>query len=392
MEQIDPTALAQVRGPIEAARGLPNAFYTDARVLEEEKRRVFFSSWSSIGFAKDVPQTGDAKPVDFLGVPLFLLRGKDGSVRVFQNVCRHRGMRLVQRETRYKASIPCPYHAWCYGLDGALRSTPHVGGQNCHHHPDVARENLGLFEVPAAVWMDVVFVNLDGTAPPFGAANEQLIARWAEFDGQPLFHAGDDSSVSLELRTNWKLAVENYCESYHLPWVHPGLNSYSKLEDHYHIVGSGAFAGQGTRVYSPQIGGDNRRFADFAGLSDKWDSGAEYVALFPNTLLGVHRDHVFAIHLEPRGVDRTAERIEIYYADAAMAEPEAAELRQANTEMWKQVFVEDVGVVEGMQQGRSAPAFDGGKFSPVMDVPTHAFHAWVAGRFQDGPSLAVKSA
>ena len=389
MDAIDPNVLTKVRAPIEAASGLPNAFYTDPEVFSEEKRRVFFSSWSAIGFAKDVPLAGDAKPVDFLGVPLFLLRGKDGRVRVFQNVCRHRGMRLVQQATRYKSAIPCPYHAWCYGLDGALRSTPHVGGQNCHRHDAVAREDLGLFEVPAAVWLDVVFVNIDGTAPAFEEANSALLARWHEFGAQPLFHAGADSSFTLELDTNWKLAVENYCESYHLPWVHPGLNSYSKLEDHYHIFGEGAFAGQGTRVYSPQLGGGGQRFADFAGLSDKWASGAEYAALFPNVLLGVHRDHVFAIRLDPRDSGRTVEQVEIYYADEAMIGPEAAALRRANTEMWKQVFVEDVGVVEGMQQGRAAPAFDGGKFSPVMDVPTHAFHAWVAERFQRGLTQAV---
>lgn len=382
MELVDPVVLSRVRGPVEAACGLPNAFYTAPALFEEEKRRLFFSSWASVGFAKDVPEKGDAKPVDFLGVPLFLLRGKDGSVRVFQNVCRHRGMRLVQQQTRYKSVIPCPYHAWCYGLDGGLRSTPHVGGQNCHRHDAVHREELGLFEVPATVWMDVVFVNLDGTAPPFEVAHEKLIARWAEFAERPLFHGGAESSFSLELQTNWKLAVENYCESYHLPWVHPGLNSYSKLEDHYHIVEADEFAGQGSRVYNPQIGANAARFANFPALSKAWDRAAEYVALFPNTLLGVHRDHTFAIRIEPRGVDRSLEQVEIYYADAQSAEPDMAELRATNAEMWKQVFVEDVGVVEGMQQGRSAPAFDGGKFSPVMDLPTHCFHAWVAARFQ----------
>ncbi|MEX2407968.1 MAG: aromatic ring-hydroxylating dioxygenase subunit alpha, partial [Rhodovibrionaceae bacterium] len=370
MEQIDPAVLAQVRAPVEAARGLPNAFYTEPQVFAEEKRRIFFSSWASVGFAKDVPAAGDALPVDFLGVPLFLLRGKDGAVRVYQNVCRHRGMRLVQAPTRFKSAIPCPYHAWCYGLDGKLRSTPHVGGQDCHAHAGIDKQQLSLFEVPAAVWMDVVFVNLDGTAAAFEVVHAKLLERWGEFCGRELAHGGADSSFSLELATNWKLAVENYCESYHLPWVHPGLNSYSRLEDHYHILEPGSFSGQGTRVYSPQIGAGGRRFANFSGLSPMWETAGEYVSLYPNTLFGVHRDHSFAIRLEPLGPDRTREHIEIYYASPEMAGPAMAELRAANTSMWKQVFAEDVGVVEGMQQGRSAPAFDGGKFSPVMDVPT----------------------
>ena len=140
------------------------------------------------------------------------------------------------------------------------------------------------------------------------------------------------------MRTNWKLAVENYCESYHLPWVHPGLNSYSRLEDHYHIVEPSKFAGQGSSVYNPQLGEDGGRFVPFSNLSEQWECGAEYIALFPNTLLGVHRDHVFAIRLEPRGLDRTVEQVEIYYGDAGSAgSPSLAGLRNANAEMWKQL-------------------------------------------------------
>ena len=227
----------------------------------------------------------------------------------------------------------------------------------------------------------MVFVNISGDAPEFREAAAALIDRWAEFEARPLFHGGADSSTSFDLATNWKLAVENYCESYHLPWVHPGLNSYSKLEDHYNIVAPGTFSGQGTLVYNPQPGADGERFAAFEGLSEKWQTGAEYASLFPNVLLGVHKDHVFAMLIEPVAHDRTVERVEIYYADPAMTEPAMAAMRARNTEMWRQVFAEDVFVVEGMQKGRSAPGFDGGKFSPAMDASTHCFHDWVARQF-----------
>ncbi len=174
--------------------------------------------------------------------------------------------------------------------------------------------------------------------------------------------------------------MENYCESYHLPWVHPGLNSYSRLEDHYNIVEPGAFSGQGSVVYNPQLDA-TRKFANFGGLSDKWNTGAEYVALYPNVLLGVHRDHTFAIMLDPQSHDHTIERIEIFYTSEAMCGPDMADLREKNAKMWKDVFIEDIFVVEGMQKGRSASLYDGGKFSPVMDPPTHCFHGWVARRF-----------
>lgn len=380
MSALDSTMLERVMQPVETANGLPNAFYTDADVFEAEKRVLFASTWACIGFAKDVPSRGDANPVDFLGQPLLVVRADANEIKVFQNVCRHRGMILVEEKTTLRSTIRCPYHSWCYNFDGSLRTTPHVGGPGNNLHDCIKREELGLVQVRSHVFMGMIFVNLDGNAPAFEAHAAKLLDQWQEFAGRPLFHAGEDSSFTLEVNCNWKLAVENYCESYHLPWVHPGLNSYSRLEDHYNIVEPGAYSGQGTVVYNPQLD-ETRAFANFAGLSDKWDTGAEYVALYPNVLLGVHRDHTFAILLDPQDNGRTIERVEIFYTSEDMCGPEMADLREKNAKMWKEVFIEDIFVVEGMQKGRSAPRYDGGRFSPVMDAPTHCFHAWVAGRF-----------
>jgi phenylpropionate dioxygenase-like ring-hydroxylating dioxygenase large terminal subunit len=367
--------LSAVLREVSAANGLPNAHYTDPATFEEEKRAVLFGAWAGIGFAKDVPEPGDANPVDFLGYPLLVVRGRDGAVRVFQNTCRHRGMILVREKGKLRGMIRCPYHSWSYALDGALVATPHVGGPGHNTHAAVDRATLGLVEIRSHVWRDVIFVNVSGDAPAFEDYAADAIARWKEFD-QPLVHGGEESSFKLDVATNWKLAVENYCESYHLPWVHPGLNSYSRLEDHYNIEAPGAYSGQGTLVYRQFRGRDGETFPDFQGLSEKWNEGAEYIAFYPNVLFGVHRDHAFAIVLEPRGLERTVEHIEIYYASEA-TDPG---LRQANAALWKTVFEEDVGVVEGMQRGRHGAAFDGGRFSPAMDGPTHCFHAWVAGR------------
>ena len=369
--------LSAVTRPVSSARGLPNPFYVDPAVLEAEKERLFFRNWAALGFSGDVPGPGDARPVDFLGQPLLMLRDREGRLRVFQNVCRHRGMILVSEPCPIERAIRCPYHSWCYELDGRLRTTPHVGGPGTNRHDEIKRDELGLIEVRSHEWLGVVFVNLDGRAPAFEQANAELLARWAEFD-RPVWHGGPDSAFQLDVACNWKLAVENYCESYHLPWVHPGLNSYSRLEDHYHIEAPGRFSGQGTLAYRPMLTEDGRRFPEFSGLSAKWDEGAEYAALYPNVLLGVHKDHAFAIVLEPVSHDRTIERVGLFYTDQAVAGPDWADMRAANARMWKDVFVEDVFVVEGMQKGRRARGFDGGKFSPVMDSPTHCFHAWVA--------------
>ena len=371
--------LAAVTRPLDTARGLPNRFYTDKGVFEEEKRRLFAGNWAGLGFAKDAPEPGDAVPVAFLGQPLVMVRDRAGVLRVFHNVCRHRGMILIDKPSRIERTIRCPYHAWCYELDGRLRSTPHVGGPGTNRHDDIRREELGLIEVRSHQWLGVVFVNLDGRAPAFEDHAAQLLARWAEF-GHPVHHGGEESSFKLTLDTNWKLAVENYCESYHLPWVHPGLNSYSRLEDHYHIEQPGRFSGQGATLYRPMPFEGGRGFPEFPGLSEQWNQGAEYIALYPNVLLGVHKDHTFAIVIEPAGHDKCIEHVAIFYAQAEVAGGDWRERREQNAAIWRQVFEEDIYVVEGMQRGRHASGFDGGKFSPVMDGPTHCFHHWVATR------------
>lgn len=372
----DIEALNGVLQPVSSARGLPNDFYTEQTTYDAEREAVFFANWAAVGFGMDVPEEADAKPIDFLGLPLLLVRGRDDKVRVFQNTCRHRGMILVDEPKKVRGVIRCPYHSWCYDLTGKLRTTPHVGGAGQNTHDDIDRDDLGLIEIRSHIWQDVVFINVSGKAPPFEEAAAGVLERWKEFE-HPAHFGGADSAFELDVNCNWKLAVENYCESYHLPWVHPGLNSYSKLEDHYHIMKAGEFSGQGTRVYSPDLSKDHV-FANYPDLSQKWDKQAEYISLFPNVLLGVHRDHRFAIVLVPQGLDRTVERIALYYADEEMTKPDFAELRTKNAAQWKEVFKEDIFVVEGMQAGRHGRFFDGGKFSPAMDEPTWMFHHWIA--------------
>ena len=375
--------LTSVLQPVETANGLPNAHYTSDDTYERERYPLWDSTWAGVCVAAEVPEPGDARPIDFLGVPLFVMHGRDGKIRVFQNICRHRGMILMTEPRKIEGAIRCPYHSWCYSHEGKLVATPHVGGPGQNSHPDIKRDELSLLEVRSHVWMGVVFVNLSGDAPEFADLHADLIARWAEFD-VPLYHGGADSTFTLECRTNWKLAVENFCESYHLPWVHPGLNSYSRLEDHYNIEEPGKFSGQGTEVYRQIEDDDGSVFPDFPNLSDKWDTAGEYITVTPNVLLGVQRDHFFAILLEPKGPRMTIEHIHLFYA-----EPQTSDsLRVKNSEQWKVVFVEDIGVVEGMQAARGAPGFDGGRFSPAMDGPTHIFHQWVAQRLTDHPSPA----
>ncbi|MXZ49923.1 MAG: Rieske 2Fe-2S domain-containing protein [Rhodobacteraceae bacterium] len=368
--------LELVRQAVEGAKGLPNNHYIDQATYEEEREVLLFNNWAGIGLGSDIPNPGDVSPVNFAGMPLLMVRNHEGDIQVFQNTCRHRGMKLVEKNCNLRGTIRCPYHSWSYNLDGSLRATPHVGGPGMNIDKHIVREDLGLTKINTHIWRDIVFVNVSGTAPTFREYASKLLKRWHEHE-QPMYHGGPVSGFNFDVACNWKLAVENYCESYHLPWIHPGLNSYSRLEDHYHIEEPGHFSGQGTLVYRQIIGEKGEKFPDFKNLSKFWNTGAEYIVLFPNVMLATQRDHGYAIILLPQGPERTIERNEIFYSFDPETRPDLKALIEKNSVQWRGVLEEDLFVVEGMQKGRHGIFFDGGKFSPVMDSPTHVFHKWV---------------
>ena len=378
--------LDSVLTPTAMAKGLPNEHYMSDAVFDEEKKAILFNNWSAIGFGKDIPNTGDVKPMSFVDMPLLMARDENNNINVFQNTCRHRGMILIEEPKNLSGLITCPYHSWCYNLKGQLCATPMVGGTDINTHEAIKNDELGLFEIRSAVWQDIIFVNISNNAQEFTDYAAKTIERWSEFD-KPIYHGGETSSFTLNLETNWKLAVENYCESYHLPWVHPELNITSSVEDHYHIEEPGFFSGQGSYVYNQIKSEDGSVFPDFEGLSNKWDQASEYIALYPNVLLGTHRDHFFSIIIEPIATNKTVEHVSLYYAKKPEEMPELKLLIDSNAHFWKTVFSEDIGVVEGMQRGRKGIMFDGGKFSPTMDSATHCFHRWIANHIKNFRSL-----
>ncbi|WP_409432981.1 aromatic ring-hydroxylating oxygenase subunit alpha [Litorimonas sp. RW-G-Af-16] len=372
-------SLGDVLKPIEAAHGLPNAHYISEEMYKREREIIFYQGWAAAAFEADVKNPGDAFPVDFLGMPLLLVRSKTEGVKVYQNTCRHRGMILIDQPTRLKGPIRCPYHSWCYSHEGALVRTPYIGGVGQDTHDAIDPDRLGLFEVRSHIWHGTVFVNVSGDAKPFEVVYKDLIERWAEFD-KPFYVPGPSSQFDMTLNTNWKLAIENFCESYHLPWVHPELNEISKIDDHYNIDEHETYAGQGSLVYRQLKGEAGKVFPDFEGVGERWNTSSEYASFFPNVMMGVHRDHAYSVILMPQGPERITERVAMFYAEDLdeRYEPMLAE----NARIWRDVFSEDVTVVEGMQKGRHGPMFDGGKFSPVMDGPTHVFHKWIARHMQ----------
>ncbi len=376
-------ALDAVLKPIERATGLPNEAYTSDEFFVHERDAVFANSWAGLWFASDLSKKGYVKPVEFMGLPLVILRNKRDEIRVFHNVCSHRGMILVHDEMEVQGALRCKYHSWSYSLDGELKGTPHFGGIGQHRAEGFDPCAHGLKPVRAHVWMDVIFINLSGDAPPFDEYVGPLTERWASFLGETgygrLRSAFNGKGMEIGIDSNWKLAVENYCESYHLPWIHPGLNTYSRLEDHYHIMYGDDFGGQGSLAYRPndRVGSPLPRFPEWP--QDRLEQ-AEYVAFYPNVLLGIQADHTFTMIIEPVGPARSNEHLRLYYVGDEAVGDEHAASRNATLESWRVVFNEDIDAVEGMQRGRKSPGYRGGVFSPFMDNPTHHFHRWVARR------------
>jgi choline monooxygenase len=380
---IDKSTLDSVSESIEKAHGLPNECYLNGSYTEIERKKIFEDKWVVIGTASSIPKPGDAKPFELLGIPLIMLRDKEKKIRVFHNVCSHRGYKLLQEPYNLKNVLRCPYHSWSYDFTGQLVATPHLGGMNKHNNENFDNSKNGLKEVRSYIWLDLIIVNISNNEIPFEDYIKPLENRWSDFwtkeDQEMIYHANDYGYFLLEAKCNWKFAIENYCESYHLPWVHPELNAYSKIDDHYHIQGlPNRFAGQGTLVYNPQFKG-GKKFPTFPGWSKEKEIHAEYVALFPNVMLGIHKDHYYAYWLEPISHNYTKEHMEIYYVGEEAATSDAYKnIRKQNYEMWYSIQSEDLNIIEGMQDGRKSPVYNGGNFSPIMDNPTHHFNKWVA--------------
>jgi len=384
--QVPQQRVNAVLQPISEARGLPNAYYTDEGLFQLEREEVLAKTWVCIGFASDLPEQAYVKPLDFMGLPLLLMRNRQGTVQVFHNVCSHRGMKLVQAESAVQGVVRCPYHSWTYDLNGQLKGTPHAGGVGVHKHENLNCANHGLKAIRSAQWLDMIFVNLSGDAESFEDFLAPLLERWQPFWGidgvEQLRRVNMGGNLEIEVNCNWKLAVENYCEAYHLPWVHPSLNTYSRLEDHYNISFGEHFAGQGSLAYN---------LADTAGTQlpkfPAWPEDklrhAEYVSLFPNVLLGIQADHVFAMQLEPVSAEKTVEHLRVFFVGDQATQDDYAASRTAVLESWRVVFGEDISAVEGMQQGRHSPGFNGGVFTPVLDEPTWYFHQWLARHWQE---------
>ena len=384
------THLDEVEKPITQARGMPNAAYTEAACFEFERAHLFGKTWSALAFADEHREKGVVTPVEFMGLPLLIVAAPEGTPRVFHNVCSHRGMKLLNARKKTNGLLVCPYHAWSYGLDGDLKATPNIGGVGKPQADGFCRQSHGLKEVRAHAWMGILFIDLSGEAKPFAEHAAPLTQRYRALIGErgeaEMVISQSDRGISLTANCNWKLAAENYLEAYHLPTIHPSLNSYSPLERHYCMLISDDFAGQGSDTFSPSLEG-SEKLPIFPHWPQAKRNIGEYPTFYPNVLLGYQMNHFYAILLLPLSAERTLEEVRFFYVGDGADDPDCQRGRETNLDAWQKIFAEDIDAVEGMQRGRRSPGFRGGVFSPALDAPTHHFHKWVARKYRAGLEL-----
>lgn len=349
--------------------GLPKQAYTSFEFLERERELVFAKSWVCVATASDLPQAGDIFPVKVADISLVLVRDRAGGLRAFHNLCSHRGVQLVNQPQSNQHRLTCPYHAWCYDLDGTLRATPHFGGYGQHECEGFDRKSKSLQPVRVGQWLDLIFVNLSADAPPLEEYIAPVRDRFCRYDFHLLRYG---TSVSFQFQANWKLAVENFSESYHLPSMHPLLNNTSRMEDHYVFDVGNRHVGQGSRLYKT-ASIEGKSLPTFPNLAPESATVADYVSLFPNLMLGVHPDYFLAIMVNPLAPDRSEERMIFYFVGDEAMKPEYEDLRNLPIHLWKLTNQEDIEIIERLQVGRTSPVFDGGCFSPALETTVYRF-------------------
>ena len=189
----------RINRPVGEATCLPNASNTSPSFFELEQRLIFRRSWVLAGYTHELANPGDMRPIEVAGIPLLMVRDEAGDIRVFQNVCRHRGARLLDAGCQGKQSIVCPYHSWTYSLDGRLQRRPHFYGGDSHDVVTDAKDVGGLIPVRAERWHHWVMVNIDGNAPPLDEHLAFIDNAIEGYDFSAMSHAG---TLTFDIDTN----------------------------------------------------------------------------------------------------------------------------------------------------------------------------------------------
>jgi choline monooxygenase len=357
--------LAQVLGaydaeaPLEKAWTIPGSWYTDPRVLELERRAVFGGSWQAVGRLDQVREPGHYLTADVGGEPVVVVRGRDGVLRGFFNVCRHHAAAVCTEPQGSAPSLRCPYHGWTYSLEGELRGTPDFDGVQAFD-----RAKNGLVPMAADVWEQFVFVRVSPEGPPLAEFLGSLAAQ-----ARPL---GLSKLRFLERRvyrfeSNWKVFVDNYLDGgYHVPFLHKGLDSvldyaqYTIENGERHCLQSSPVRDSGQDAATAAVRQGDRAF---------------YYWLYPNFMVNWYEGVMDTNLVRPLGLDHTEVVFDFYFADDS---EEARARNLASIEVGQRIQDEDTGICASVQRGLGSRAYEAGRLSVRREAGEHLFHRLLA--------------
>ena len=354
---IDPADLAVT--PVTRSDTIPSAWYTDPAFHAVDRDAVFAKSWQNVGSADQLREAGQFLVATVADNPVIVVRGNDGELRAFFNVCKHRGGPLALCDGQAK-SLRCQYHGWTYLLDGSLRGVPKMDRSELFD-----RKDFGLVPLKVDVWEDQVFVHLDRDAEPVAATFKGIAERIAPTRVSGLRFA---QRVDYVVGCNWKVYVDNFLEGYHVPFVHPELVSLfeyaqyrTEIFERYNLQWTPLDASTAS-PYSGNGGGQ-----------------AWYYWVWPNFMLNILPGRLQTNVVEPLGPDRCRVVFRYYYGD--LDTPEGKARLEADHAYSDKVQEEDREICERVQAGLGSRAYDRGRFSPEMEEGVWHFQSLLKGAY-----------
>jgi glycine betaine catabolism A len=365
-----PEEVAGALRPLPEATMLPARAYCDPAVFAFERLHWFGRDWVCVGRASDVPSVGSwfVAPLGPAGV--IVVRSEDGSLRGLHNVCRHRGVKLLDGCGAGASRILCPYHAWSYDLRGRLVSAPWT-----RDVPGFDREVLGLRPVQAEVFGGFVFLNLAWDTVSLGDWLDDLPA---QFDGIPLGDLVVGRRSTHDVAANWKLLMENFAESYHFGPVHPDLERQTPSRKAEGLDSRGPWQGgwmplvEGRETVSTDGSRHGRPLLRKEGAHR--DGVLDYV-IWPNLFLSLQPDYLLAYRLEPIAADRTRVVLDVLFDPAAGAATDVYAF-------WDTTNAQDFAICERQQEGIASPGFAPGCYTPPEEG-AYEFDKIAAERYAD---------
>ncbi len=383
--RLEAEILPDLLRPVGQARGLPGWAYAHPDVWALERRTVFARGWLGVAFESDLPRPGDCAPVDYAGHRLLLARQADGTIRAFHNLCPHREMPLLDAPRSECRTIACPWHAWTFGLDGALVATPNIGGVNRHADPDA--QPGGLVPLGCGTWLGVVFVDISGQSGKLEDWLAPMRARLAAFDLSLTVEAPGEA-VDHVYPANWKQVIEGAVEDYHIPWVHRQVGPQGRYEAVLgeRFVGVSSWRDMQTaqrRLPPGPDGAEPEPLPVFPHMPDSGEFEASLIlTLLPSPVVAAQIGHVAVSLYAPLDPARTLVRRRFRFLGEAASSARHAAARRRVRDSWQTVTDQDAWVHEAIQQSlpaREAAGFRA-RFSPFWEGAVHHFQALVAAR------------